>query len=280
MRQFTDSALFRKASATCKRSNRALFTLRYLLPKDAWISGLFLYHYMRGVDDLIDKKGLSKADIEKILAQRKKRLYVLFSGRITDDMDELDMALYNFIMCDPEKAMSLLPYIESLLEMMEIDSRKKKGLLFHDKLMDYCNTAGSAPLVMAISLIDGKIDKKLRENIAVQLGIGMQLTHILRDFNSDCSPDSRNGAGDIRNLTKEKVEHANKVFDKGIKYLRKASSVKLKLIFTLYSWKYLSVLKRIEMRDYNLFSNYRKVAVAEKFAAAGILFRQLGKVFL
>ncbi|MFH0890272.1 MAG: squalene/phytoene synthase family protein [Candidatus Aenigmatarchaeota archaeon] len=295
MKSLTDRALLRKARTACKRANKVLYLLTYLFPKEKRAPTLFLYYYFRGIDDEIDKKGLTETSRMKTINYWRKRMEGLFEGKLPNDMNDKDRALYNFIQYDPKMAEGIKPQIGNIFDIMEFDSKNRNKLVSYEDLIHYCYLTGGAPFIIALSLLDQRVDETTKENIAQTLGVGIQLAHILRDFKEDLRlKDAKITTTETvkfnllgsnlknvetwRQFAIQRVEEAAKFLDDGRRYIKEIPSNTLKFSLALWRWKYLSILKKIQLRDYDLMSNYKKTKPRELFASLSILVKELSYV--
>lgn len=291
MPQLTESVLLRRAGTACKRANKTLYFITRLMPKRKREATLFLYYYIRTIDNMVDKKGLSKAARTKIIEQNRKRMGQLFKGRMPVEMDNKDMALYNFVINNPTLAKRMRPQIERLLDTMVFESKNKKKHITYEELINYCYLTGGSPFIMASSMMDPGIDDSVTEKIARTFGVGSDLTHLLRDFKYDMSTNEAkitrdearrfdfNNKEDLKEFAKLRVKEAEAFLNLGKKYIRKTPSLTLRMTLALYRWRFLSVLKKIRMRKYDLMQDYRKTTFKEHLNSLGILAKELSYIF-
>ncbi len=292
--QYTESEdLLRRAKASCKRSNKTLYMLTRIFPKEKRAPTFFIYYYFRELDDLIDRKELTYAERVKFLDHYRKRMDRLFRGEVLENMDRKEKSLLNFIAHNPNLAASMRPYMENLFEIMYFDSEKaSKKTVSYNELIRYCYLTGGSPFMMAMSFLDPEINEATKRKVAQTFGVGSELTHILRDFVKDVGQKStkvtkketikfnlfkrgnKNDDG-LRKFAKYRVEEAAKFFERGKKYIGEMPGLPLKMILVLYRWRFLSVLKKIEMRNYDLMLDYDKTSFAEYIASMRILFGEI-----
>ncbi|MBI4176781.1 MAG: squalene/phytoene synthase family protein [Candidatus Aenigmarchaeota archaeon] len=287
-----DKALLRKAKTACKRANRALYYLTFTFPRKKRAAALFLYYYLRRLDDLVDRKGISQATRIKILREHRTRLEALFRGEPVKNMTDRDRALQKFIDYNPATARMIRPQIENLFTTMEFDSKNKSKLIAYKDLINYCYLTGSSPFMITLSLLDPRMDEKTKENVARNLGIGINLTHLLRDFRFDMKsndvkvtrgeklrfdifgPNGINSEG-LRAFAKQRVDEAAEFLDAGRKHVMRLSNFKLKFSLSLFRWKYASILTKMKLRNYDLMSDYGKTKPVEYLASVVMLAKDL-----
>ncbi|MBI4167959.1 MAG: squalene/phytoene synthase family protein [Candidatus Aenigmarchaeota archaeon] len=296
MRQTTQGMLFRKAKDTCRRSNRTLYMLTYLFPKEKRAPTFFLYYYFSTIDDMVDENGLSKSAILRLINNKRKRMNQLFSGIIPKNMDDTDIALYNFIGWNPVVAAGVRPHLEKLLDVIEFDSKHKNRTISYKDMINYCHMAGGSPFFIFTSFIDQRINAATKEKIAYTFGTGIQLTNNLRDFVEDSRMRSAKITSDetakfhlnnsiiennseLKEFARQRAEEAEQFLNMGRKYIKEAPSLTLKFSLAIWRWRYLYILKKIQMRDYDLFADYKKSSLSEIMASVLILSKELSFAF-
>ncbi len=291
MQLVTDEALLRKAGVACKRANKTLYAITRLLPKSKRDATLLIYYYLRVIDNMVDKKGLSKATRMKIIQQNRKKMDLLYKGKMPVEMDNKDMALYNFILGNPRLARRMRPQIERLLDTMTFESKNKKKPISYEELINYCYLTGGSPFIMASSMMDPGIEDSVSDKIARTFGVGSDLTHLLRDFRYDmranevkitreeASMFDFNNKEDLKEFARLRVHEAESFLNMGKKYIKMTPSLTLRVTLALYRWRFLSILKKIKMRKYDLMENYSKTSFKEYMASLGIFAKELSYVF-
>ncbi|MBI3412541.1 MAG: squalene/phytoene synthase family protein [Candidatus Aenigmarchaeota archaeon] len=291
MRLLTDKELLKKAREACKRANKTLYFLTYTFPKSKRNAALFLYYYMRTLDDIVDKKGITKSHRINVLREHRKRMEMLYSGKTPPNITNRDRALQNFISHNPATARAIKPHMENMLTTMEIDSNNKSKLIPYKELIHYCYLGGGSPFAITLSLLDPRAGEDTKENIARTLGVGMNLTHILRDFKKDVkledikvTPDEKHRFNlfgpkmdndGLRAFARERVKEASGFLNDGKKHIMKLNGFKLKLSFSIFRWRYMSMLKKVQLRNYDLMSDYKKTKPLEYFVSSAMLLKEI-----
>jgi phytoene synthase len=241
------------------------------LPKKQQKPIFAIYALLRTVDDIVDlaevklNNGLiTKEEIQGTLDGWKSKLQACYSGKI--DNDPIMMAWY-----DTLKSYSIP--IELPLDLMDgvaMDIEFKPFETF-DELYVYCYKVAAVVGLMT-SEIFGYSDKQALEH-AIELGIAMQLTNILRDIGEDVDrgriylplEDLRrfNYSSEelmhktindnFLNLIKFQIERAKSYYrssEKGIPMLEKQSRFGV----AISSINYGNILTAIEKNNYDVFS--------------------------
>jgi 15-cis-phytoene synthase len=230
-----------------------------------------IYALLRTVDDIVDlaevklTNGLITSDeIQRLLADWKSKLQACYCGKV--DNDPIMMAWH-----DTLKSYSIP--IELPLDLMDgvaMDIEFKPFETF-DELYVYCYKVAAVVGLMT-SEIFGYSDKKALEH-AIELGIAMQLTNILRDVGEDVDRGriylpledlkrfnysseelmQKTINENFINLMKFQIERARSYYrssDKGIPMLEKQSRFGV----AISSINYSNILTAIEKNNYDVFS--------------------------
>jgi phytoene synthase len=186
-----DSPRLRDAYRTCRIITRTHAKTFYLatrfLPNKKQRSIFAIYSLCRFIDDLVDeaedliaKKSLNHEEIHEMVDSWKKKLTDTYNG--TEHDHTILIALSDVL------KMYHIPLEHSLelIEGVSMDLTKKRYNNF-DELYDYSYKVASVVGLMT-SEVFGYHDKSALKH-AVDLGIAMQLTNILRDVGEDLAKD-------------------------------------------------------------------------------------------
>ena len=264
-----------KAYTYCRQISKVHAKTFYLasmfLPRKQQKPIFAIYALLRTVDDIVDlaevklTNGLITSDeIQRMLAEWKSKLQACYGGKA--DNDPIMMAWH-----DTLKSYSIP--IELPLDLMDgvaMDIEFKPFETF-DELYVYCYKVAAVVGLMT-SEIFGYSDKKALEH-AIELGIAMQLTNILRDVGEDVDRGriylpledlrrfnysseelmQKTINGNFINLMKFQIERARSYYrssDKGIPMLEKQSRFGV----AISSINYSNILTAIEKNNYDVFS--------------------------
>ena len=230
------------------------------------------YAFCRHCDDTVDEETSTEAKL-KALSDLQANLDSTYSGSASSPVYVAlaDVARNYDIPQD---------YFQEIILGVESDLVKDRFQNF-DELKEYCYRVASVVGLICLQIF-GYEDDRAKE-YAVDLGLAMQLTNIIRDVREDLDmgrvylpqdemarfgyseDDLRNG---VRNeafleLMRFQSQRAREYFDRGFKllpYLSRRSRACPAVLGALYS----KVLDRIEASDYNVLESRVSLSKAEK----------------
>ncbi len=262
------------------------------LPNEKQRSIFAIYGLCRYLDDLVDEtvdlmhhKDIDISEVDQKLEDFSEKLIGVYNGRESDDP---------ILMAFSDTLRKYHIPIELPFELMEgvrSDLVKNRYNNFQE-LYDYSYKVASVVGLMT-SRVFGYSDEKALE-YAVDLGIAMQLTNILRDIGEDLDRDriyipqdelQRFGVSeaDLFNgvksdnfleLMKFQIKRAREYYslaDIGIKMLDRDS----RLPVYLARYNYSRILDKIEENDYNVFNQRAYLNKMEKFSILPKIFIEL-----
>ena len=134
-----------------------------------------IYAFCRKTDDIVDDDTITKRSKQDHLNEWKKSLQDAFIKKSNIELlNELKLCVDEFNI--PQK-----PFFD-LIEGMELDLVQDRFKNF-ESLKDYCYKAASTVGLMTIPVFGYK--KKETVDYAINLGIALQLTNIIRDVKTD-----------------------------------------------------------------------------------------------
>ena len=163
------------AKEIAKKSNSSFYYAFNLLPAKQRDAMNTVYAFCRQTDDIVDEGTIS--DAVKYEKLRKWRIELEKSLRGLSDyplINKLSRTIQNF-------NIPIQPFFE-LLKGMEMDLQKKRYLTFID-LQNYCYNVASTVGLMCIEIFGYRHPSA--KDFAINLGIALQLTNILRDIKKD-----------------------------------------------------------------------------------------------
>jgi len=275
-----------KAYARCRMITKVHAKTFYMatrfLPNHKQRSIFAIYGLCRYVDDLVDEAEdlIFKHEISHIEIFEKLELFKENLINTYKNVDQYDPILVAFSDTLKRFDISLeLPLL--LLDGVKMDLTKNRYESF-DELYDYSYKVASVVGLMT-SEVFGYKDKKALD-YAVDLGIAMQLTNILRDVGEDLRRDriylprvemnsfnvrldsfkKREQAPEFIEFMKFQIARARRYYknaDKGISMLNRDSRLPVLLARENYS----RILDKIEENDYNVFEQRAYLNSTEKF---------------
>lgn len=271
---------FDQAREITKRHAKTFYFSSLFLSKDKQDASYCVYALCRLSDESVDKNSrIGRTELEKI----KKDIQLCYSDEETENplLLAARQILKNYKI--PKE------YFDSLLSGMQMDLDKKRYVNFTE-LYDYCyKVAGIVGLIMLRILGSSNEEAK---RYAVDLGIAMQLTNILRDISEDYErgriylPQDEMGKYEINEATladKKVTENFKRLISFQIQrarefYKRSQEGITFfkdsKSRFVIKSMKeiYSSILASIEKNDYDVFSKRAHVDALKKSGIALKLF--------
>jgi 15-cis-phytoene synthase len=242
-----------------------------------------IYSFCRHSDDIVDDEhsdlNEKKTNLENWRAEFLKSLENNSKIKILNDLkDVIDTFKIN-----PQIFLDLI-------KGMEIDLQKSRYQSFED-LKQYCYYAASTVGLMTIEVFGYK-DNAIKE-YAINLGIALQLTNILRDVKKDASKgriylplddmekfnyseqeiiDSKYNEN-FAELMKYECDRARMLYKKANSYLVRSEKGRM-LSARIMEHIYYRLLKKIEKNKYNVFDNYIRISKSKKlFIAYGVFLK-------
>ena len=261
------------AKEIAKKSNSSFYYAFNLLPAEQRDAMNTVYAFCRQTDDIVDEGTIS--DDIKYEKLRKWRIEL---EKSLDGLSEyhlinkLSKTIQNF-------KIPLEPFFD-LIKGMEMDLQKKRYLTFND-LQTYCYNVASTVGLMCIEIFGYRHPSA--KDFAVNLGIALQLTNILRDIKKDAEKgriylpkedmDKFNyNETDIFNNTynenfqrmmEYQVERASEYFNAATACLNREDK---KAMFAARAMQhiYSRMLNKIVDADYNVYQNRIKISTFKK----------------
>ena len=239
-----------------------------VLPSDKRRAIVGVWDFCRAVDDAVDEAADSTAAMTEI-ARWRGELAAAFEGGTprTSQGRALAPLIRQFNLPRPA--------FESLIEGVEMDLGSRRYDTFAD-LYEYCIRVASAVGLICLEIF-GYGDPRSRQ-YAVDLGVALQLTNILRDVPEDlrrgrvyipqedlrrhgCSEEdlARESAGGgvrspkVKALLQQQAQRARDYYRKAAEGLPRADARRL-LAAEIMGAIYRGILTRIERSDYDVFS--------------------------
>jgi len=244
-----------------------------------------VWDFCRAVDDAVDEKAgepgdpQRRADAAAELAQWRRELDACFAGRdcATEQGRNLIVHVAKFGL--PRKS------FEDVIDGVEMDVDARRYATFED-LREYCLRVASAVGLICLDIF-GARDARSRQ-YAIDLGLALQLTNILRDLGRDLrggrlylpledlarfgvtEDDLRTGAitGPIRALLDFEARRARDFFARAAAGMPRPDARRL-VAARIMGAIYFDLLERIERSDYNVFAETIRTPRWRKLLIAG-----------
>ncbi|MBN3040400.1 MAG: phytoene/squalene synthase family protein [Candidatus Omnitrophica bacterium] len=271
---------FKKAREITRKQAKSFFFASRLLPKAKRNASYSVYSICRISDDSVDKPKESIETLDEI----EKKIDLAYSREELED--DLIAAFRKTI----TKYKIPRKYFDDLIDGIRLDMEKKRYENFLE-LITYCHkVAGVVGLIML--KIFG-YNKPQAEKYAVDLGIAMQLTNILRDIKEDFSlgriylPKAEMQKFDINEATiknsqlednfiefmRFQIVRARDYYNRAEKGIIFITDKRCRLAAMAMSKIYSAILSSIENNGYDVFSrrSYVSMPVKIKILAQTIL---------
>lgn len=261
------------AKEIAKKSNSSFYYAFNLLPAKQRDAMNTVYAFCRQTDDIVDEGTIS--DAVKYEKLRKWRIELEKSLKGLSDyqlLNKLSRTIQNF-------NIPLQPFFD-LIKGMEMDLQKKRYLTFID-LQNYCYNVASTVGLMCIEIFGYRHHSA--KDFAINLGIALQLTNILRDIKKDAAKGRiylpkedlekfNYNESDVFNNTynenfqrmmEYQVERAREYFNAATACLNREDK---KAMFAARAMQhiYSRMLNKIVDADYNVYQNKIKISTFKK----------------
>lgn len=261
------------AKEISKKSKSSFYYAFNLLPNEKRDAMNTVYAFCRQTDDIIDKEN----DSDELKYEKLRKWRVEFEKAFTGHseytlLNRLGRTISQF-------NIPIEPFFE-LIKGMEMDLQNKKYLTFDDLTL-YCYRVASTVGLMCIEIFGYK--HKSAKDFAIDLGIALQLTNILRDIKHDYQKGRiylpledlrkfnysekeihlQNYNGNFINLMQYEVNRAKFYFDKATEELNledKGSMFAARAMQHIY----FKLLQKIISKEYDIYKNNIRVSTFEK----------------
>lgn len=269
-----------EAKQIAKESKSSFYYAFNLLPPEQREAMNNIYAFCRKTDDIVD--GTHASDSLKYENLHKWRLELENALRGSSNFN-----LLNKVVGSIRKFNIPLDPFFDLIKGMEIDLQKKRFESFDD-LRDYCYKVASTVGLMCIEVFG--YNHPSAKEFAVNLGLALQLTNILRDVKKDAEigriylPNE-----DFQKFNYSEIELLNNVYNENFVALMRYEAERAKKYFAAANRSlsfedkpqmfaaramqhiYFNLLKKIEDAKYDVYSKEIKVSKSEKlYIALGV----------
>jgi 15-cis-phytoene synthase len=241
-----------------------------------------IYSFCRHTDDIVDDEH-SNLDARKINLENWKKEFL----RALDSNTGSKIKILNDLKLVIDRYKISPDIFLDLIKGMEMDLEKTRYKTF-EELKTYCYYAASTVGLMTIEVFGYK-DKAIKE-YAVNLGIALQLTNILRDVKKDALKGriylplddlekygytekdiiESNYNEKFVNLMNYETEIAKSFYKKADTFLVKSEKGRM-LSARIMEHIYFRLLNKIEKKKFNVFDNYIRISKFKKlFLAYGV----------
>ncbi len=296
MTQDSDPARLKAAYEECRtitKKEASNFYYAFLaLPRHRRKAIYAVYAFSRLADDIADRPGSTKSK-HKGLTELRRRLEEAYSGRPHGPIFEA--------LADASERYEINRVLfENVIDGVSMDLERNRISNF-EELNDYCYHVASAVGLISIQVFGHQDDPRVHD-YAVDLGLAMQLTNILRDIREDAERDriylpqdemARFGYSEdnlrnqvlndrFRSLMRFQVNRARMYFDSGTNlfpFLESESRACAEGLHRIYS----RILDKIALRGFDVFteriglSPWEKIRMISGLWATSRLTQVLGR---
>jgi len=267
---------FLLAEAITREHAKTFYFASRFLKKDKRNAAYAVYALCRLSDDAVDNPVSSHS--QQTLEELERKISDAYKGKNIDD------PLLSAFRQTIEQYHIPQEYFQDLISGIRLDLEKNRYSNFA-QLLDYCyKVAGVVGLIML--RIFGYQDKQA-ERYAVELGIAMQLTNILRDIKEDFArgriylpqdelqhfqvTESDISSARInekfRQLLKFQIARARKYYQSAKSGIPLIEDKNSRFVVLAMSDIYSGILKDIEKNNYDVFSRRARVSIIDKINA-------------
>lgn len=265
---------------TLDQSRQSNFYFSFLiLPKPKREAIETIYAFCRTTDDIVDDAGDEGEKYARLLSWMDELKRSLYGASRYTLLNKLGTIIARFKIP--------VEHFYDLIRGMEMDLTKKRYETF-EELEQYCYRAGSTVGLICTEVFGYKNDQT--RQYAINLGIALQLTNILRDIKADAKrgriyipredlrafgyteEDLLKNVYDKRfvDLMKFECDRAHLFFKKAKMFLAEEDKPLLSAARTMGNIYYL-LLRRIEHIHYDVFSKRVRLSSSIKFMVAMVL---------
>lgn len=255
------------------QKSKSNFSSAFLfLPQRKRLAISHVYAFFRVIDDVVDEEPDPKKQVE-LLNSWKRELDNTYKGTtIVPLLKELHQTIKDFDI--PQE------YFSMLIEGCEMDITKNRYTNF-EELYDYCYRVASMVGLVCLKIFEAKDDSL--DQAAIDLGIALQLTNIIRDVGVDLEKNriylpkedldrfnvtekslfDHQKTPEFLNLMKFQYDRAREYYDKGLIPFRESDQKNL-LSARMMGEVYFTLLKKIKRKKFVSLTHRIKLNLAEK----------------
>ena len=288
---------YRYCESVTKLHARSFYFAAKFLPRAKQRAVYPIYAFCRHVDDEIDEIGDgNQAEAVKAVEKWRSKLEEIYAGELNREQSETNNGQIEVFRAWQDLLKTYQIPSELPLDLVRgvlMDTSINRYETF-DELYIYCYRVASTVGLMS-SEIMGYSDKAALE-YAEAMGIGMQLTNILRDVKEDAAMDriylpqedlrrfnvseeqifANEFDKNFARMMKFQVERARDFYEKGekgIAYLEKDSRFTVLLASRIYA----KIMDEIERQNYNVFARRARTSRMQKIFAIPKIWLQTPK---
>ena len=263
---------FCEAEKITRKHAKTFYFTSLFLPKDKRLASYSIYVVCRLSDEAVDSDITDKKEALEKVRRDVAKAYSL------DPLSSSILCAFRFTIRRyqiPKK------YFDELLEGMAMDLNKTRYQNFED-LYPYCYRVAGVIGLMMIKVFGH--ESLLAEKYAVDLGIALQLTNILRDIKEDyglgriylpqdelakaqvSEQDIRNGLvnKNFEKMMVQQIERARSYYVQASHGIEFITNKRCRFVGFLIMTLYAEILKKIEQNKFDVFSKQARIPTPEK----------------
>ncbi|MCX5701434.1 MAG: phytoene/squalene synthase family protein [Candidatus Omnitrophica bacterium] len=254
---------FKIAAIITRTFAKTFYFASRFLPKEKKSAAFSLYAVCRMSDESVDNN--NSLDTVQRLKKIKENIYSIYNG--AKPQNSIWMAFKDTV----DKYKIPAQYFYELIEGMHMDLNKNRYENM-EELYNYCYKVASVVGLIMLKVLGYKDSRA--EQYAVNLGVAMQLTNILRDIKEDFLRDriylpqdelkmygiSEDNISNekidenFRSFLKFKIDQARQYYIRSEAGIKIISDVRSRLVILVMKELYSGILNSIEKNNYDVFS--------------------------
>jgi len=264
---------FLEAKRITQNFAKTFFLASLFLPKKKRLASYAVYAICRISDESVDAKNSTQK--AEYLNNIKSRIHAAYSNEKLNDKLLLCFRSTVNTFSIPEE------YFNQLIEGMQMDLTKSRYQDFQE-LYTYCYRAAGIVGLIMLKIFNAKENQA--ERFAVDLGIAMQLTNILRDIEEDyqrgriylplCELDkfmvtekdigNKNNNSNFKALITNQISRCKEYYKQSIKGIRLIPGLRERFVVILMREMYSAILNEIEKNAFDVFTRRAQVNLLKK----------------
>ncbi|HEU0296156.1 MAG TPA: squalene/phytoene synthase family protein [Anaerolineales bacterium] len=254
-------------------SKQTYYTIRFLVDRERVDDAFRAYGYFRWVDDVLDADSGSWSERRAFLERQKSLLEKCDRNDVPGDVNIQEKMLVELVQHDQEKNSGLQLYLNNMMQVMDLDLRRRGRLISQVELNEYTRWLATA-VMEAIHYFIGHGDFAPHDETRYLAVSGAHITHMLRDTFDDMQLGYYNiprevldtnhiGPQDVqsdayRAWVKSRVQLAREYFQAGKRYFAQVENPRCRLACFAYIARFEWLLDTIEREGYLLRPQYKE----------------------
>jgi len=252
-------------------SKQTYYTIRLLVDRDRVDDAYRSYAYFRWVDDTLDAESISRGDRSAFIRRQKSLLEKCYRHEIPLDVDIQEQMLVELIQNDNEKNSGLQSYLRNMMQVMDLDARRRGALISQVELNEYTRW-------LAVAVTDnlhhfiGHGEYAPHDETRYLAVSAAHIVHMLRDTFDDLQAGYYNIPREVldanrispqdvhseayRMWVKSRVQLAREYFNAGRIYFSRVQNARCRLACFAYIARFDWLLATFERENYFLRPQY------------------------